>query len=410
MTIEEIFINTSLFFGLYFAIFLFVTFFENRKRVYVAPREFMFPGVTLIVPCLNEARFIAKTLNSIIGLDYPKDKLEVIVVDDGSTDNTFQIAKEFELKDNRIRVLKQSNGGKYSALNLGIKEAKYDFIGTVDSDSYFHKESVRKIMYYFSDPSLQVVVSTVVISNPKNILEGLQYIEYAIGNFMRKIFSFLDSISVVPGPLSIFKKEVFEKLGGFRKAHQVEDMEIALRMQRNNYKIAHAMDAIVYTDGCKTLKELFLQRLRWKRGFILNMIDYKDLLNLKKHGNLAFSFINNIFGIFLSIALLFFVIWNFGKMIYTQIHQFILFPPHLSQFKLPHFDWLMFNFSPIFILGVVSLMIYITYLVLTNKLTKDSQMRYMDAIMFVVIYPILSGAWWISTIWSTIKGKEILWK
>jgi cellulose synthase/poly-beta-1,6-N-acetylglucosamine synthase-like glycosyltransferase len=410
MAIEEILIHTSLFLGLYFAIFIFVTLFENRKRVYIEPKNFDFPEVSLIVPCLNEEKNIAKTLNSIIELDYPKDKIEIIVVDDGSTDNTFNVAKGFALKDNRIRVFKKPNGGKYTALNLGIKEVKYDFIGTVDSDSYLHRDSLRKTMYYFKDPEIMVVASTVMVSNAKSILEGIQYIEYAISNFLRKVFSFLDSVNVVPGPLSVFKKKVFDELGGFRKAHQVEDMEIAFRMQRYDYKIAHAMDAIVYTDGCKTLKELFSQRLRWRRGFLLNIIDYKDLLSLKKHGNLAFFFINNILGIFLSVALFLFILCNLGRMLFTQIHQLILFTPDISKLKMPHIDWLSISFSPIFLLGIISLIFCIIYLIFSKKLTNDKQMRYIDVLTFIVVYPIFSSCSWISTLWSTIKGKEIIWK
>ena len=285
----EILIYFGLFWGLYFAIFVLGTFFENKDKILKIPQRKNWPQVCLIVPCFNEEKNIEKTLQSLIELDYPQEKLEIIVVDDGSQDQTFFRAKVFKKRDQRIKVFrKEKNGGKYTALNFGQKKTRAEFVGSVDADSYLEKDALKKIIGYFDNPQIKAVISTVKVGRVKNLLEGVQYIEYLLAAFLRKIFSILDSVNVAPGPLSVFRKEVFEILGPYRKAYLTEDLEIALRLQRANFKIAHAIEAIVYTQPCPNFRALFRQRLRWRRGFLLNLKDYRELLNFKKHGNLSF--------------------------------------------------------------------------------------------------------------------------
>lgn len=411
MTIFEILTYFSIFIGLYFAIFIFSTFFENRKKIHLKDdKQYDFPLVSLVVPCYNEELNIAKTIQSILNLDYPSDKLDIIVIDDGSNDQTYQKAKEFELEDNRVRVFKKENGGKYTALNLGISKAKANFVATVDADSYLHTLSLRKMMLYFADSSIKATISTVVVDRPKNILEGVQYVEYLMGGFLRKVFSFVGGINVVPGPLAVFRKEVFEKLGAFRRAYQTEDLEIALRMQRANYKIAHAIDAIVYTNGCKTFKELFYQRLRWRQGLIFNFIDYKDLLNLKKHGNLAFLMINSIVGIFLSVAIFLFVAYQTISLIIRQIHFLFLIRWDTLTFSLPKLSWITLNTTPVALLSLVAIICCLIYILLSKIYTLNQEMKYTNIAFYILLFPILNAVWWISTFWSTLIRKEVIWK
>lgn len=411
MFVLEIFIYIVLFISLYFAIFVFTTFFEYRSKIYHTPKIKGLPYVALLVPCYNEEENVEKTIESLRNLDYPQEKLEIIIIDDGSQDNTFLKAKKLAENDKRIKVFRKENGGKYTALNLGMKKLeKAKFVGTVDADSYLHPQSLKKMMTYFENPQIMAVIATVKIAQPKNILEGMQYVEYLVGAFLRKIFSFLDSVNVVPGPLSVFRKKVFEILGPYRKGHQTEDLELAFRMQKANLKIAHAIDAIVYTKGCKTFFSLLSQRLRWRRGFLLNLKDYPGLLNPKQHGNLSFLLLNSLVGSFISIGLFFYGIWQLGTLVEQKINQILLVKLDFLRFSFPKFDWISLNQSPILFLGIISLGIFFVYLIFSKKFTADRELSKRNVIFYIFLFPYLNAIWWLTTIFSLFTKKEVVWK
>ena len=145
--ITEILIYAALFTSLYFAIFVFYTFFEYRGKIYYTSKKKGLPLVALLVPCYNEEENIEKAIESLRHLEYPPEKLEMIIIDDGSKDNTFLKAVKLAENDKRIKVFRKENGGKYTALNFGMEKiAKAKFVGTVDADSYLHPQSLKKIM------------------------------------------------------------------------------------------------------------------------------------------------------------------------------------------------------------------------------------------------------------------------
>jgi len=404
-------IYSAIFLGIYFALFILITLFENREKIYKSSAK-NFPRVCLIVPCYNEQENIEKTLVSLVNLDYPKEKLEVIVIDDGSEDNTFKVARNFAKKyPSIIKVFHKENGGKHTALNLGIKKTKASFVGSVDADSFLKRDALKKIMSHFDSSHTMAVISTVKVMPPKNIIEGIQYVEYLMGAFLRKIFSLVDSVNVTPGPLSVFRREVFEVLGPYRKAYQTEDLEFAFRLQRANFKIAHAIDAVVYTKPCPTLKLLLRQRLRWRRGFLLNLRDYLDLLNMKRHGNLSFLLYYNLIGSFLSTISIFYAIWRMGDFFFQKIEQVLLVGIHPS-FTFNKFDLFFFNTNPLFFFGILSLLLLVLFFIFSKKLTLDKKSIKKEAVFYLLFYAFLNVSWWILAIGSIVfKGKkDVFWK
>ena len=181
----------------------------------------------------------------------------------------------------------KENGGKHTALNFGLSQSKSELIGCLDADSYVDKDALKHIVQYFEDKQTMAVTPSVKIYQPKNILQMIQSVEYGWGIFIRKVLAYLGALYVTPGPFSIFRREVFEKIGSYRHAHNTEDLEIALRMQAHHMKIANAHNARVYTVAPDTLKKLYKQRLRWTFGFIKNVIDYKFIFFRKQYGNLG---------------------------------------------------------------------------------------------------------------------------
>jgi len=410
MIVADILGYFSIFLALYFAIFVFSTVFEYKNNFYYKPKRKFKPRVSLVVPCYNEEKTIIRTLQSFLNLDYPQEKIEIIVVDDGSSDATLKIAQNFSKKYSQIKVFHKENGGKYTALNLGIEKSTCPYLGTVDADSFLHKDSLKKIMEQFENQKVMAAVSSVRIDNPKTIVEGIQYVEYLMGNFLKKVFSFLNGINVVPGPLSIFNKKVFTKIGPYKKAHQTEDLEMAFRMQKNNLLITQAIDAIVYTQGCRTFKDLLKQRLRWNKGGLLNYKDYPELFNVKKHGNLSYLLLNSILGCFVTMGLFIYAIYRFLNFLYLKLNQLLLVRGDFFKFSFSLPDWVKFDITPLYFLGLITLGAFLGYIILSKKFTNDPGPSKRNIFFFIVIYPFANGIFWLLTLLVIIfKRKDLVW-
>src|SRR3989339_1022807 len=330
-----------IFLSVYVQVFFLVTFLENRKKIIVRNGKIKlanYPMITIAVPCFNEEKTVYQTIHSLLNLNYPKDKVKIFLIDDGSTDNTYEIISKFAQYPN-IEVFRKENGGKYTALNLALEHLETDFFGGLDADSFADPESLIRIMSYFEkDESVMAVAPCVVVSDSKNFLQNVQREEYHMGVYFKKMLGFLGAISVTPGPLAIFRKKVFDDLGPYRHGHNSEDMEIACRMQKNHYKIAYCNDAYVYTDTPKTIKNLYKQRLRWMYGLINNTIDYKDVLFKKKYGNFAlFTLPMGIISIF-SVSYLFGrIVYNFSSFLYSKMLVLNTVGFHIGNFRFDSF-------------------------------------------------------------------------
>jgi cellulose synthase/poly-beta-1,6-N-acetylglucosamine synthase-like glycosyltransferase len=267
------------FLAVYAQVFFFVTFLEKRKKIVKHTDDLKlkyYPTVTVTLPCYNEEKTLEGTVNSLLALDYPKDKLMFFLVNDGSTDNTLEIMNKF--KDNpSIKIFNKENGGKHTALNLGLENSTSEFFSCLDADSFVDPQSLKRMMSYFeNDPTTMAVAPSIIVHNPKNILQIAQKVDYDMAVYTKKMLGFVGGIHVTPGPFSVFRRKVFDDLGPYRKAHNTEDQEIALRMQEHGYKIDHCPDAYVHTVSPDSVAKLSRQRQRWIYGFIKNLIDYRD--------------------------------------------------------------------------------------------------------------------------------------
>jgi cellulose synthase/poly-beta-1,6-N-acetylglucosamine synthase-like glycosyltransferase len=282
-----------LFISLYFEIFLLVSFLERRfeRR---APRgnaaslalPASYPLVAIVVPCFNEEKTVASTLTSLLALDYPKDKLEIIVVDDGSRDSTLSIARQFE-SDSRIQVFHKENGGKHTAMNYALERTRADLIGCLDADSVVAPEALLSVIAVFENEKVAAVTPGIHVKNPTNMLQHMQKVEYRLSIFNRFMLAALGSAFITPGPFSIFRTSTVRDLGGWRHGHSTEDMEMALRMQAAGFLIGNAPKAVVHTGTPRTIRHLFRQRVRWTYGFLRNAADYRRMVGSRTYGNLG---------------------------------------------------------------------------------------------------------------------------
>lgn len=407
----EILIYLTIFLGLYFSVFIFWIFFENQEKIYQKERNKNFPFVSLIIACYNEEKGIEKTLSSLIGLDYPKEKIEIIVVDDGSIDNTFQKAKHIEQKDRRIKIFYQKHAGKCAALNLGLDKTRGEFIATVDGDSYLHPQALKRAMKFFEDPEIKAVSGTVKPIKVKNFIEGIQYVEYLLMSFWRKTISFLESLYVTSGAFSVYRKEIFKTLGLFKDPgfFQGEDLEIAFRLQSKNLKIVQALDAFVYTTLPSNFRALLNQRARWYAAFLKNVKEYPCLLNIKKQGALAFFLWYSLLSVLLYLILCVYFLQGGINFFIQEIRQFTLADFDFSYFfSLPkNWHFLNFNFTPLFILTILCLLVFLFNFFLSRKLTFEKQSFKKNIFLFIFLYFYFYVLWWFSAIFTILTKKTI---
>lgn len=400
------------FLALYVQVFLFVTFLENRKKIVTRKGKVKlqkYPPVTIIVPCWNEESTIQKTVESLMNLNYPKDKLQIFLIDDGSTDNTWQEIQKYSNIPN-IKVFTKENGGKHTALNFGLERMETPFLACLDADSVAHPDALNRLMSYFeTDNEVMAVAPSIIVVNDKSLIQHAQSAEYYMAVYTKKMLGFLGAIHVTPGPLTVFKKKVFEDLGPYRHAHNTEDMEIAYRMQENGYKIEQCNDAFVYTNTPKTTVKLYKQRLRWIYGFINNTIDYRRVLLKKKYGNFSlFTVPSGVISIFAASYLFFRAIYYFGELIYNKIIQY-----QVIGFKVAEkitFDPFFINTKAFLFITIILYALVINSMILGSRIAKNKWSLSINMIYFFVIYSIIAPFWLMKAVYNTIISKKPSWR
>lgn len=401
-----------MFLAVYVQIFLFVTFLEHRNKLVIRNGSInlsKYPSVTIIVPCYNEERTVFRSIKSLLELDYPKDKFHLILVDDGSNDGTLAILKRFEKRKN-IKIYHKENGGKYTALNLGLLNTKTEFVGCLDSDSLVHPQALKRIMSTFAvNTNLSAVIPSALVHNPRNMLERAQKAEYNLIVFSKKMLGFLGGLHVTPGPFSIFRKKVFDELGPYRKAYNTEDQEIALRMHESGYRIDNCHDAYVYTLAPNTVKQLFIQRIRWLCGFLYNLSDYKHLLFNKKFGHLGFftlpSGLISVFGVIVMFSLLLSNIISFISKQIIKI-QAVGIQANFSSFKL---DFFFINTHSLLFIAIFTYLMITVALFLGKRISEGRARFPIDVLYFLPLYGILAPFWITKSIWNVVFKRELVW-
>lgn len=407
LTLGDILLYSAALFGLFTSIYFLIILIENKEKL--RPKKLIKnKSVTIIVPAYNEEKRIDRTIKSLIKLNYPKELLEIIIVDDGSKDNTLQIAREYEKKYSYIQVIHQKNSGKGVALNNAIRHAKGDFVGALDADSFVDSMALQHIMAGFTNEKIVAVTPSMMINKPESILGVLQQVEFVIGIFLRKIFSFVGSIHVTPGPFSIFRKSFFEKHGGYDEHNITEDIEIALRIQNKGYFIENSIDGYVYTREISEFQPLLRQRLRWYLGFFRNIKRYKELFS-RKNGNLGLIILPASF-ISVGLAILV-VIYTIFTMVshYTKVAQAI----YLTRWD--YFNGFKLNIDPFFYFNTFTGIIFITLLVsiiiivIANNFSGGIKGLWWRYIMFSIFYIFFFSLWWLIAFVYDIRGKKIKW-
>jgi cellulose synthase/poly-beta-1,6-N-acetylglucosamine synthase-like glycosyltransferase/peptidoglycan/xylan/chitin deacetylase (PgdA/CDA1 family)/spore germination protein YaaH len=255
---------------------------ENKKFDREIIDHAQLSPVSIIVPGYNEEVTAIKTIESLLKIEYPV--FEIIFVDDGSKDKTYELVNNTYGNHPLVKVLTKPNGGKASALNFGISHAQYEYVVCIDADTQLKNDAVYHLMTYFTDAEIGAVAGTVKVGNENNMITRWQSIEYITAqNMDRRAFDLINSITVVPGAIGAFRKSAIYRAGGFTYDTLAEDCDLTMRILKQGYIVKNCAEAIAYTEAPETLNGLLKQRFRWSFGVIQSFWKNKDALFNKKY-------------------------------------------------------------------------------------------------------------------------------
>jgi cellulose synthase/poly-beta-1,6-N-acetylglucosamine synthase-like glycosyltransferase len=400
------------FLSTYFVVLFILLILKYRKTIFeqkLPKTGQRLPKVSIVISAYNEEKTIKDTILSLKNIDYPKGKLEIIIINDGSRDRTATRIHYLKEDHDFIFINNTKNKGKAACLNQGIRKASGEFVVCMDADTKAKYDVIKKTIEHFD--SLDVAAVTVGIDiKPKNLLQKITQIEYAIGlSLSLALLSRLDTVHVTPGPFTIFRKSILDKIGGFDEGNMTEDMEIAYRLQKEGYKIKCCLTTQVHTEVPRDLKALYRQRKRWYTGALQTVAKHKDVIFNTELGVFGF-FIPYNFSLILLGVLLF--VFSLGLSIYNSIKN-------LAMFRLTGFNFLShleINLDPLKIFNIYSLLIFFSFvatLFMTlfglGVLKKDIKKSFTGFIGFLYLF-ILYQVFWISSIYAFIFRRKVQWR
>ncbi len=278
-----------------------LSFAKKRK-----PNKGKLPLVSVLIAAYNEEKSIEACLQSVWRSKYPR--LEIVVVDDGSKDRTYQIVRDFIAKQDSyqyittrttrnthgklarkwhrttptdrksVRLIRKTNGGKSSALNKALHAGVAgEFVMTLDADSIIDRHAIRRAVAYFDDPFTAGVAANVRVLYRQSVLGLLQQFEHLIGYRSKKFYSLTSSEIIIGGVASTYRTSILQKVGFYDTDTQTEDIGLSMKIAslgNSEHKLVYAADVIAYTQGVQTFRALMKQRYRWKLGNLQNLIKY----------------------------------------------------------------------------------------------------------------------------------------
>lgn len=253
---------------------------RERLREAAYSPDFHVP-VSVVIAAYNEGKVIARTIQTVLSSTYPV--AEVIVVDDGSKDDTYDVVAQTFPNDPRVRAFKKENGGKASALNYGAQYVTGEIVVALDADTLFTPDTIGRLARHFADPQVGAVAGNVRVGNADNVLTKWQALEYITSqNFDRRAYDLLNCITVVPGAVGAWRKSAVEQAGGYTTDTLAEDADLTWTVRENGWRIVNDSTAYAYTEAPENLGSLSRQRFRWAFGTLQNL--WKHRRSMFRHG------------------------------------------------------------------------------------------------------------------------------
>ncbi len=244
------------------------------------------PFVSILVPAYNEEKVIGATIASLLKSNYRN--YEILVIDDGSKDTTVAVARQYESHP-RVRVIAKENGGKSSALNVGIRQAHGEVVIAMDADTVFEPDFIPYILGHFRDPTVGAASGNAKVGNREDIIANWQSIEYITSfNLDRRAYTLLNCVTVVPGAAGAWRKRDLIAAGGFGHDTLAEDADLTVNVRRLGRRIVYEDRAIAWTEAPNTVQGFVKQRRRWSYGTLQMLWKQRDVFFRPKYGALGF--------------------------------------------------------------------------------------------------------------------------
>jgi cellulose synthase/poly-beta-1,6-N-acetylglucosamine synthase-like glycosyltransferase len=275
---------------------------QNPQAHHYAEGEFL-PSFSIVVPVKNEAKIVGRLFAALSNLNYPADKVEIVVIEDGSTDDTFEVCRWFASAHENVKVLQRPfSNGKSSALNYGLQHSEGEIVAVFDADSVPASDALLKVVKYFDDPAVAAVQGrTMSINSQENMLT--QFISYEEAVWCEAYLRGKDSLELfvhLKGSCQFIRRDVLQRLEGFDENMLSDDMEFSAKLAYNEYKIRYGGDVCAWQESPANLKTLFKQRTRWFRGTMEVAFKYSKLMAKPSRKNLDAE--ATLFGPFILIA------------------------------------------------------------------------------------------------------------
>jgi cellulose synthase/poly-beta-1,6-N-acetylglucosamine synthase-like glycosyltransferase/spore germination protein YaaH/peptidoglycan/xylan/chitin deacetylase (PgdA/CDA1 family) len=252
------------------------------------------PPVSVLIPAFNEEAVIVNTVRAALHSDYPQ--LEVVVVDDGSTDRTAELVRENFEDDPRVKLVQQPNHGKAAALNRALAEARGDIVVTIDADTAVEPGAVPKLVRHFADPRVGAAAGNVKVANRDRWITRWQALEYITSqNLEKRAFDLLNCITVVPGAVGALRADLVHESGGFSGDTVAEDTDLTFAIRRKGWRIVYDEDAVGWTEAPETTELLIRQRFRWTFGTLQALWKHIDTLGRRRYGTFGWIALPNVF-------------------------------------------------------------------------------------------------------------------
>lgn len=241
------------------------------------------PPLSVVIPAFREERVIAATLHSLLQSDYPGG-IEILVVDDGSPDNTSGEAARVADLDARVRVIRQPNQGKAAALENGVNHARHDILVFLDADTHFLPDTFRQLVAPLADAKVGAVAGHPRVGNPRTLIARCQDIEYLMAfNLDRRALSLWNAVTVIPGAVSAFRRQTIVEAGGFRRDTLAEDADLTLSIHEAGWRMECAPRAVALTEAPETARALVKQRFRWALGTMQSVWKHRHQTFSRRH-------------------------------------------------------------------------------------------------------------------------------
>lgn len=363
------------------------------------------PSVTVLIPAHNEEGVIVQTVTSVLASDHPE--IHVIVVNDGSIDDTGILLDMHFGDDPRVEIIHQVNHGKAAALNHAMSLAETEIVVTIDADTEIESDAIRQLLRHFSDPQTGAVAGNVKVGNRSRWLTRWQALEYITSqNMEKRAFDLLNCITVVPGALGAWRKRAIEAAGGITADTVAEDADLTVAIRRLGWRVTYEERAMAWTEAPETAGALIRQRFRWTFGTLQAFWKHRDTLFRPKYGTLGWIALPNIFVFQLLLPLVSPII---DLMFLGSVAMWGLMQLHLSWVPQTMFDTANLQRSVLFFLGF--LLIDVLTCVVAFALERDEdwtllipvllQRFYYRQLMYVVLFRSVKEA---------VSGRPVGWR